>query len=107
VAHLGGKTQAVEFLVHIEVLWPADGDPKELERLTAAERVRARELAAAGRIRRLWRIPGRRANWGLWEAPDASELHAAIRSLPFFPWLQVDVHPLAAHPSDPERPGGA
>ena len=97
----------MEFLVHIEVLWPADGDPKELERLTAAERARARELAAAGRIRRLWRIPGRRANWGLWEAPDASELHAAIRSLPFFPWLQVDVHPLAAHPSDPERPGGA
>ena len=96
----------MEFLVHIEVLWPGDGDPKELERLTAAERTRARELVAAGRIRRLWRIPGRRANWGLWEAPDATELHAAIRSLPFFPWIQVEVHPLAAHPSDPDRPGG-
>jgi muconolactone D-isomerase len=96
----------VEFLVHIEVEWPADGDPDQLARLTAAERDRARELAESGRIRRLWRIPGRRANWGLWEAPDATALHEALASLPLWPWLAVEVHPLAAHPSDPERPGG-
>jgi muconolactone D-isomerase len=52
-------------------------------------------------------VPGRRANWGIWEAEDATALHAAIRSLPLFPWLEVDVIPLAAHPNDPERPGGA
>ncbi len=87
--------------MHIDVRWPADGDATELVRLTAAERARAMELAREGRIRRLWRIPGRRANWGLWEAPNATALHDAISSLPFFPWLAVDVHPLAAHPSDP------
>lgn len=97
----------MEFLVHIEVRWPGDGDPDVLARLTAAERERARELAAAGTIRRLWRIPGRRANWGLWTAPDATALHAALASLPFFPWLDVEVHPLASHPSDPGEPGGA
>jgi muconolactone D-isomerase len=97
----------VEFLVNIEVGWPANGDPDELARLTAAERVRGAELAAAGTIRRMWRVPGRRANWGIWEAADATALHAAIRSLPLFPWLDVDVIPLAAHPNDPERPGGA
>ena len=96
----------MEFLVHIQVGWPADGDPAELERLVASERERAVELIAEGRIRRLWRIPGRRANWGVWEAPDATTLHAAIASLPFFPWLDVEIIPLAAHPSDPERPGG-
>lgn len=96
----------MEFLVHIEVRWPPDGDPEEVRRLTAAERLRGRELAAEGRIRRMWRIPGRRANWGLWDAPDATELHAAISSLPFFPYLEVEVIPLAAHPTDPERPGG-
>jgi muconolactone D-isomerase len=97
----------VEFLVNIEVGWPADGDPDELVRLTAAERERAAELASTGTIRRMWRVPGRRANWGIWEAPDATALHAALRSLPLFPWLEVDVIPLAAHPNDPERPGGA
>ncbi|MEJ7754757.1 MAG: muconolactone Delta-isomerase family protein, partial [Candidatus Limnocylindrales bacterium] len=64
----------VEFLVNIEVEWPADGDPQELARLTAAERARGAELAAAGTIRRMWRVPGRRANWGLWEAEDATAL---------------------------------
>ena len=92
----------MEFLVNIDVEWPAEGDPDELARLTAAERVRAGDLADEGRIRRLWRIPGRRANWGLWEAKDATELHTAISSLPLFPWLSVDVHPLAEHPSDPQ-----
>lgn len=91
----------MEFLVHIEVGWPPDGDPDEFARLTAAERARAGELVEEGRIRRLWRIPGRRANWGLWEAPDVTALHAAIASLPFFPWLSVEVHALAQHPSDP------
>ncbi len=53
----------MEFLVKIEVEWPADGDPVEFARLTAAERVRGAELGAAGTIRRMWRVPGRRANW--------------------------------------------
>ena len=65
--------------------WPADGDPEELARLTAAERARGAELGAAGTIRRMWRVPGRRANWGVWEADDATALHAAIASLPLFP----------------------
>jgi muconolactone delta-isomerase len=96
----------VEFLVHIEVLWPADGDPAEYAKLRASEGVRASELAASGRLRRLWRIPGQHANWGLWEADNATDLHEAISSLPHFPWLSVEVHALAAHPSDPLRPGG-
>lgn len=96
----------MEFLVQIDVDWPPDGDDEELARLTSAERTRAQELAAAGIIRRLWRIPGRRANWGLWEVSDPTSLHDAIHSLPMFPWLRVSCQPLAAHPSDPERPGG-
>jgi muconolactone D-isomerase len=96
----------VEFLVNIEVGWPADGDPDELARITAAERVRGRELGEAGTIKRMWRVPGRRANWGIWEAEDATALHAAISSLPLFPYLDVEVIPLAAHPNDPEHVAG-
>jgi muconolactone D-isomerase len=96
----------MEFLVHIQVRWPADGDPDELARLTSAETVRAAELAEAGVLRRLWRIPGERANYGLWEAPDATALDLALASLPMFRWVDITVHPLAQHPRDPERPGG-
>jgi muconolactone D-isomerase len=98
----------VEFLVHIEVLWPPDADPDEKARLIAAEGARARELIAEGRIRRLWRIPGRWANYGLWEAPDATALHIALTSLPLSAWCDIEVEPLATHPSDPgpAAPGG-
>jgi muconolactone D-isomerase len=95
----------MEFLVHIEVVWPPDGDPAEKARLIAAESARAAELVAEGRIRRLWRIPGRWANFGLWEAPDATAVHAALSSLPFAPWCDTEVTALAVHPSDP-GPGG-
>jgi muconolactone D-isomerase len=96
----------MEFLVRIEVRYPVDGDRDELARLGAAETVRARELTEAGILRRLWRIPGRRANFGIWEAPDATALDAALSSLPMFPYCDIEVQALAQHPRDPERPGG-
>lgn len=92
----------MEFLVRIDVRWPAGGDPAQRAELVEKEKARSRELAAAGLLRRLWRIPGRWSNYGLWQAKDATELHAALASLPFYPWLDIDVHPLAQHPSDPE-----
>ncbi len=97
----GSQPAGQEFLVEITVRWPPDGDQARRDELVAAEARRAAELVQAGFIRRLWRIPGRWANVGLWRASDATALHAAISSLPLYPWLEVTVRPLAAHPSDP------
>ena len=91
----------MEFLLHIRVTWPPDGDHGERDRRIKAEGVRARELTAEGIIKRVWRIPGQWANWGLWEAPDATAIHAAVTSLPMWPYLDVVVHQLGAHPNDP------
>ncbi|HSI92010.1 MAG TPA: muconolactone Delta-isomerase family protein [Jiangellaceae bacterium] len=91
----------VEFLVNIEIKWPPDGNETNRARLFAAELVRGQELAAAGVMQRLWRVPGRWANWGLWEAEDATALHEALTSLPLWPWMDVTVHPLARHVNDP------
>jgi len=93
----------MEFLVHIEVRWPPNGDRDELARLIDAERARAGELAEAGLLKRLWRLPGRFANYGLWSASDATELHEAFSSLPLFRWLDIEVIALAEHPADPAR----
>lgn len=92
----------MEFLVEIENRWPADGDPARKAELVKAESERARELAAQGILRKLWRIPGTVRNVGLWVADDATALHQALTSLPFFPWLVIEVRPLAAHPNDPK-----
>lgn len=91
----------MEFLVELQVNWPASNDEASKAALVVAEETRGRELARQGLIIRLWRIPGRWANVGIWEAPDATTLHEAVSSLPSYPWLDVRVTPLAKHPTDP------
>jgi muconolactone D-isomerase len=88
----------MEFLVSIDVRTPHDLDPDRLTALQTAESARARELMAAGTLKRIWRIPGRRSNVSLYEAPDATALHAALSSLPLWPYMEIDVRPLAVHP---------
>jgi muconolactone D-isomerase len=91
----------VEFLVRIEIQLDESLSVEQREALYAAEAERARALAEAGHLVRLWRLPGRRANWGLWRAADATELHEVLTSLPLWPYMDVDVNPLARHPNDP------
>lgn len=91
----------MDFLVKIDVGLPPDTEPARHDALVAAEGARARELAEEGVIYRLWRVPGRWSNVGIWRAADATRLHEAISSLPLYPWLKVDVTALARHPSDP------
>lgn len=91
----------MEFLVHIEVTGRIEGGAEAEKVMREREATRARELAASGTLQRLWRVPGRWANWGIWVADDADQLHAAISSLPLFPYLTVTVHPLATHPNAP------
>jgi muconolactone delta-isomerase len=90
----------MEFLVQMEV-GPIEGEPFVESQLRAREAERARELASAGVLERLWRIPGRRANWGIWHAKDADELQKVLTSLPLFPYLKIAIHPLECHPNDP------
>lgn len=88
----------MEFLVQIQVDFPPDMPPEQLAEVTAREAMRGRELQDAGTIVRIWRIPGRRANVGIWRADSADELHRALTSLPAFPWIDARVTPLATHP---------
>ena len=69
--------------------------------LREQEAARSRELSDKGILLRLWRVPGRRENWGIWKANDCDELHNALVSLPLFQYLTITVHPLASHPNDP------
>ncbi len=81
----------MDFLVEIEVVCRSEEDRVQVERMLPAERERGRELVRAGTIVRIWRIPGRFANLGIWRSVDATALHASLRSLPLFLWLDVKV----------------
>ncbi len=87
----------MEFLVAIQAKLPESMPEEERANLLARERLRAFELRKAGTVQRMWRIPGRFANVGVWVAADATELHTQIASLPLFRWLDVEVTALARH----------
>jgi muconolactone D-isomerase len=88
----------MEFLVQIDVDLPPTLPEAERTALIEAERRRGRELVDSGAIRMIWRIPGGMRNVGIWEAPDATELHDLLSSLPLYPWFSAEVTALAEHP---------
>ena len=90
----------MEFLVRSENRLPPEFPPERRAELRTAERARAMELRKAGVLKRLWRVPGRNATIGLYEAADPAELHDALMSLPQAAWLDVTVEPLALHPQE-------
>lgn len=92
----------MEFLTHIVVDLPPEFSTEQRAEIMAAERERSAALAAQGVQKRLWRDPGRRAVWALWEADDATALHDAVSTLALFPYMTFSVYPLALHPNDPD-----
>jgi muconolactone D-isomerase len=93
----------VEFLVHIEFTRPESLAEETWLSTRAAERLRFGELFSSGKVRRVWRLPGRRAGLALFDVADGSELEKLISSLPAFPYLNVRrVEALANHPLDTE-----
>ncbi|MGI8393121.1 muconolactone Delta-isomerase [Leucobacter sp. W1038] len=90
-----------EFLVNIQIEWPHGILEDEVHRLSVEERTMAADLAQKGHLVRMWRVPGRRENWGLWRAENATQLHEILSALPVWPFMSVKVQELAVHPVDP------
>jgi muconolactone D-isomerase len=88
----------MEFLVSIDVRFPDHLDKKARDDLMKAESARGALLAREGTIGAIWRVPGRVSNRGIWSAADATALHEALVSLPLWPFMTIDVVPLARHP---------
>ncbi|MCP1337141.1 muconolactone Delta-isomerase [Futiania mangrovi] len=92
-----------EFLVNIKFVWPESVSDETRAELRDRERAYAAELVKKGHLVRMWRVPGRKENWGLWRAKDATELHDVLTSLPVWPYMDLQVHAVAKHPVDPLR----
>ncbi len=98
----------MRFLVEITIKLPPElRDPDSARRaeLLGAELRRGVELRRAGMIESIWRVPGELRNVGIWQAADATELHAELTSLPLATWMRTRVTPLADHPIEIEVAG--
>lgn len=85
------------FLISLLAKLPPDMPADVFEPLAARETERVRELHSSGVIERIWRQPGKRASISIWRTESADELHDALASLPLYPWMEIDVRPLATH----------
>lgn len=95
----------MEWLVHIRITLPPDMDPSVVADLYRREGERVKELTKDGYCQRLWRVTGETANWGVWTADNATDLHAALESLPLWRYFRdnISVIPLALNVNDPAR----
>ncbi|CAN7632827.1 muconolactone Delta-isomerase family protein [Phenylobacterium sp. LjRoot219] len=87
-----------EHLVQITLSLPPEMPADRKAKLVADELERGLQLRAEGTILRIWRLPGRPANVGIWVTSSTAELHEKITSLPLYPWMRLEVTPLAPHP---------
>ncbi|AJG19418.1 muconolactone Delta-isomerase [Cupriavidus basilensis] len=85
--------------VQMDVNIPDSLPAEQADAIKAAEKARAIEIQKSGKWPHLWRVVGRYANVSLFDVESNDELHALLSSLPLFPYMTIQVTPLAQHPS--------
>ena len=48
----------------------------------------------------IWRIAGQYSNISIFDVRDNERMHEILWNLPLFPFMTMEVTPLAQHPSD-------
>jgi muconolactone delta-isomerase len=99
----------VEYFVTMTTHVPTGTPEAEVDAVRAREAAHSRELAAEGKLLRLWRPPLQPGEWrtvGLFAAGDDAELEKVLASMPLRVWRTDDPTPLRPHPNDPRvHPG--
>lgn len=88
------------FAVTMDVDIPLDIDPATRADTVAREKAYSQELQRTGRWLHIWRVVGQYSNISIFDVESTDELHDILWNLPLFPYMTIDVTPLATHPSD-------
>jgi len=91
---------STEYLVTFIIDVPRGTSAADRDDMDAREAARAGQLAAQGRLVRLW-VPAPGRTLGLWQATGAGEMDDILQSLPLADWLTVETVALTPHPNDP------
>jgi muconolactone D-isomerase len=87
------------YLVRMDVNIPLDMPKEHANAIKAEEREYSQELQHDGRWPHLWRVVGEYSNYSVFDVADNDELHTLLSGLPLFPYMDINVTPLAKHPS--------
>lgn len=88
------------FAVRMDVTIPQDMDAQAKGELLAREKAYSQDLQRKGEWQSIWRCVGEYANISIFEVTGNERLHEILWGLPLFPFMKMDITPLAAHPSD-------
>ena len=87
------------FAVRMDVRIPADLDPQVRQDTIAREKAYSQDLQRGGEWKSIWRIVGKYSNISIFDVESTDRLHEILWNLPLFEYRDVEVTPLAAHPS--------
>jgi len=87
------------FLVRMDVNIPHDLPAEQANEIKSREKAYSQGLQRDGRWPHLWRVVGEYANYSIFDVASNDELHQLLSQLPLFPYMKLQVTPLAQHPS--------
>lgn len=87
------------FAVRMDVDLPRDLEPAAREETLAREKAYSQELQRAGEWKHIWRVVGHYSNVSIFDVESNERLHEILWGLPLFPYMTIEVTPLAPHPS--------
>ncbi len=87
------------FAVRMDVDIPRDLDPAVRDERVAREKAYSQQLQRAGEWRHIWRVVGQYSNIRVFDVASNERLHEILWGLPLFPYMTIEVTPLATHPS--------
>ena len=88
--------------VRMDVHLPHDLDPQTRADIVAREKDYCQKLQRAGKWPHIWRIVGKYSNFSIFDVDSNDELHDLLSGLPLFAYMDIQVTPVARHPSDIE-----
>lgn len=88
------------YLVRMDVRLPDALVGQARADLLASEKAYSQELQRSGEWPHIWRVVGEYANYSVFDVDSHDRLHELLSGLPLFPHMDIEVTPLATHPSD-------
>jgi muconolactone D-isomerase len=83
----------------MDVHLPHDMPAAQADEIKAREKAYAQDLQRDGKWQQLYRVVGEYANYSIFDVASNDELHGLLSGLPLFPYMKIQVTPLARHPS--------
>ncbi len=88
------------FAVRMNVTSRATWIPRPRLNCSPRKRRIPRIFSARANGKNIWRCVGEYANLSIFDVNGNERLHEILWGLPLFPYMTIDITPLAAHPSD-------